>query len=270
MISELTQLAIKAALEASKDILAIYQSDDFEIEKKKDNSPLTKADKAAHNIISSILEESKIPILSEEGKSITYETRKYWDKLWIVDPIDGTKEFIKRNGEFTINIALIEKNKPVIGVVLAPALGVIYFSEKNVGSFKSMFNFNFFKHEDILLKAETLPISNKFETYTVLVSRSHLSKETEAYVKNLKAKHGKIKFMSIGSSLKLCLVAEGKANCYPRFAPTMEWDTAAGHAICKFAGCRLTDLETKQEMSYNGIELTNNWFIVQNRMNYLD
>lgn len=270
MISELTQLAIEAAIEASKDILTIYQSNDFEIEKKKDNSPLTIADKAAHSIISSILQESKIPILSEEGKSIPYETRKYWNKLWIVDPIDGTKEFIKRNGEFTVNIALIEKNKPVLGVVLAPVLGVIYFSEKNVGSFKSIVNFDFFKLEDILSKAETLPIYNKFEMFTVLVSRSHLSKETKAYVENLKAKHGKIKFMSMGSSLKLCLVAEGKASCYPRFAPTMEWDTAAGHAICKFAGCKLTDLKTKQEMIYNRKELTNNWFIVQNRTNYKD
>jgi len=268
MISELTQLAIKAAIEASKDILTIYQSDNFEIAKKKDNSPLTKADKASHRIISSILQESKIPILSEEGKNIPYEARKYWDKLWIVDPIDGTKEFIKRNGEFTINIALIEKNNPTLGVVIAPALGVIYFSEKNVGSFKSIVNFNFFKLKDVLSKAQTLPINKKFETYTVVVSRSHLSKETDAYVENLKTKHGKIKFISIGSSLKLCLVAEGKANCYPRFAPTMEWDTAAGHAICKFAGCKLTDLETKQEMIYNRKELTNNWFIAKiNRIN---
>ena len=164
MISELTQLAIKAAIEASKDILTIYQSDDFEVENKKDNSPLTKADKAAHKIISSILETSKIPILSEEGKSIPYEMRKDWNKLWIVDPIDGTKEFIKRNGEFTVNIALIDNNKPIIGVILAPTSGVIYFSEKNVGSFKSIVNFELFKLEDILLKALTLPIYNKFKT----------------------------------------------------------------------------------------------------------
>ena len=270
MISELTQLAIKAAIEASKEILTIYQSDDFKIEKKKDSSPLTKADKTAHKIISSILQESNIPILSEEGKSIPYETRKHWDKLWIVDPIDGTKEFIKRNGEFTVNISLVKNNTPVIGVVIAPASGVIYFSEKNVGSFKSIVNFDFLKLDNILSKAKTLPIYNKFETFIVLVSRSHLSKETEAYIENLKAKHGKVKFMSMGSSLKLCLVAERKANCYPRFAPTMEWDTAAGHAICKFAGCKLTDLKTKQEMIYNRNELTNNWFIVQNRTNYKD
>mgnify|MGYP001167794870 FL=1 len=270
MISELTQLAIKAAIEASKNILPIYKSDDFEIEIKQDNSPLTKADKAAHNIISSILQESKIPILSEEGKSIPYETRKDWSRLWIVDPIDGTKEFIKRNGEFTVNVALIENNTPVIGIVIAPASGIIYFSEKNVGSFKSMVNFDFFNLENILSKAQLLPINNKIETFTVLVSRSHLSKETESFVENLRKKHGKIKFMSKGSSLKLCLVAEGKANCYPRFAPTMEWDTAAGHAICKFAGCELTDIKTNKEMIYNRKELTNNWFVVQNRANHLD
>jgi len=265
MISKLTQLAIKAAIEASKNILTIYKSDNFEIELKQDNSPLTKADKTAHKIISSILQESKIPVLSEEGKSIPYETRKCWNKLWIVDPIDGTKEFIKRNGEFTVNIALVENKIPVIGVVLAPAQGLIYFSEKKVGSFKSTVNFDFFKLENILSKAQLLPINNKIQTFTVLVSRSHLSKETEAYLENLKSKHGKIKFMSKGSSLKLCLVAEGKANCYPRFAPTMEWDTAAGHAICKFAGCELNDIDTNKEILYNRKNLTNNWFIVNTR-----
>ena len=262
MISELTQLAIKAAIEASKDILAIYQSDDFEIENKKDSSPLTKADKAAHKIISSILQESKIPILSEEGKSIPYKTRKYWNKLWIVDPIDGTKEFIKRNGEFTINIALIEKNMPIIGVILAPASGALYFSEKKKGAFKSIVNIDFFNTEKMLAEALTLPLHNSNETFTIVASRSHLSKETEAYVENLRTKHGEVKFISIGSSLKLCMVAEGKANCYPRFAPTMEWDTAAGQAICEAAGFQVIDFKTKKSMKYNREQLLNNWFTV--------
>jgi len=262
MISELTQLAIKAAIEASKDILTIYKSDDFEIESKEDNSPLTKADKAAHNIISSILQESKIPILSEEGKSIPYETRKYWNKLWIVDPIDGTKEFIKRNGEFTVNIALIENNKPVIGVILAPASGVLYFSEKNMGAFKSTTNLDYFNPENLLAEALPLPLNHENKVYTVVASRSHLSKETEAYVENLRTKHGEVKFISIGSSLKLCMVAEGKANCYPRFAPTMEWDTAAGQAICEAAGFQVLDFKTKKSMIYNREDLLNNWFIV--------
>ena len=262
MISELTQLAIKAAIEASKDILTIYKSDDFEIERKEDNSPLTKADKAAHKIISSILQESKIPILSEEGKSIPYETRKYWDKLWIVDPIDGTKEFIKRNGEFTVNIALIENNRPVIGVIIAPASGVLYFSEKNIGAFKSTTNLDYFNPENLLAEALPLPLNHENKAYTVVASRSHLSKETEAYVENLRTKHGEVEFISKGSSLKLCMVAEGKANCYPRFAPTMEWDTAAGQAICEAAGFQVIDFKTKKSMIYNRENLLNNWFIV--------
>ena len=262
MISELTQLAIKAAIEASKDILTIYQSDDFEIENKKDNSPLTKADNAAHKIISSILQESKIPILSEEGKNIPYETRKYWNKLWIVDPIDGTKEFIKRNGEFTVNIALIENNKPIIGVILAPDSGVLYFSEKNIGAFKSIVSLDFINPENLLAEALPLPLNHENQVYTVVASRSHLSKETEAYVENLRTKHGEVKFISIGSSLKLCMVAEGKANCYPRFAPTMEWDTAAGQAICEAAGFQVIDFETKKSMKYNREQLLNNWFTV--------
>ena len=149
MISELTKLAINAAIQAGKNILSIYKSADFEVEIKEDNTPLTRADKAAHEIISSILQDSKIPIVSEEGKNIPYETRRYWDKIWVVDPIDGTKEFIKRNGEFTVNIALVEKGTPIIGVIIAPALGLIYFSEKNVGSFKSTINFDFFNLETV-------------------------------------------------------------------------------------------------------------------------
>ena len=132
VISENTRLAIKAAIEAGKEILNIYQSGNFEIEIKCDTSPLTKADKAAHKIISSFLEKSQIPILSEEGKSISYEKRKNWDQLWIVDPIDGTKEFIKRNGEFTVNIALIENQTPIVGVIYAPVLAELYFSEKGI------------------------------------------------------------------------------------------------------------------------------------------
>ena len=222
----------------------------------------TKADKAAHKIISSILQESKIPILSEEGKSIPYETRKYWNKLWIVDPIDGTKEFIKRNGEFTVNIALIENNKPVIGVILAPDSGVLYFSEKNIGAFKSTTNLDYFNPENLLAEALPLPLNHENKVYTVVASRSHLSKETEAYVENLRTKHGEVKFISIGSSLKLCMVAEGKADCYPRFAPTMEWDTAAGQAICEAAGFQVIDFKTKKSMIYNRENLLNNWFIV--------
>jgi len=262
MLSYHLLLAIRAAIEASKEILSVYRSDNFEVETKEDNSPLTKADKAAHKIITSFLKKSNIPILSEEGKSIPYCTRKNWSQLWIVDPIDGTKEFIKRNGEFTVNIALIKKNKPFIGVILTPVTGELYFSENNLGSFKSTINLNNFTLEHLLQKAQKLPIIANNKIYTVVASRSHLSKETEIFVQELRKKHGDIKFISTGSSLKLCMVAEGKANCYPRFAPTMEWDTAAGQAICEAAGFQVIDYISKKPMRYNRKELLNNWFTV--------
>lgn len=262
MLSNHLQLAIRAAIEASKEILSVYRSDNFEVETKEDNSPLTKADKAAHKIITSFLKKSNIPILSEEGKSIPYSTRKNWSQLWIVDPIDGTKEFIKRNGEFTVNIALIKKNKPIIGVILTPVTGELYFSENNLGAFKSTINLNNFNLEYLLQKAQKLPLIANDKIYTVVASRSHLSKETETFVKELRKKHGDINFISTGSSLKLCMVAEGKANCYPRFAPTMEWDTAAGQAICESAGFQVIDYISKKPMKYNRKELLNNWFTV--------
>lgn len=262
MLSNHLKLAIRAAIEASKEILSVYRSDNFEVETKEDNSPLTKADKAAHKIITSFLKKSNIPILSEEGKSIPYSTRKNWSQLWIVDPIDGTKEFIKRNGEFTVNIALIKKNKPIIGVILTPVTGELYFSENNLGAFKSTINLNNFNLEYLLQKAQKLPLFANDKIYTVVASRSHLSKETETFVQELRKKHGDINFISTGSSLKLCMVAEGKANCYPRFAPTMEWDTAAGQAICESAGFQVIDYISKKPMKYNRKELLNNWFTV--------
>ena len=262
MLSNHLQLAVRAAIEASKEILSVYRSNNFEVEIKEDNSPLTKADKAAHKIITSFLKKSDIPILSEEGKSIPYSTRKNWSHLWIVDPIDGTKEFIKRNGEFTVNIALIKNNIPIIGVILAPVSAELYFSETNLGAFKSTINLNNCNLEHLLKKAQKLPLITNDKIYTVVASRSHLSKETETFVQELRKKYGDIKFSSTGSSLKLCMVAEGKANCYPRFAPTMEWDTAAGQAICEAAGFQVIDYISKKPMRYNRKKLLNNWFTV--------
>jgi 3'(2'), 5'-bisphosphate nucleotidase len=260
-----TKLAIKAAIEAGKEILEIYRSDDFEVEIKGDNSPLTKADKASHNVIVSFLDKTGIPVLSEEGKEIEYQKRKDWDQLWIVDPIDGTKEFIKRNGEFTVNIALIENQKPSIGVVFAPELGDLYFSEKNLGGFKVNFDINNYTIDDLISKSSSLPIAREDETYTIVASRSHMSPETEDYVKEMRHKYGEVKLISKGSSLKLCMVAEGAANCYPRFAPTMEWDTAAGQAICQHSGFMVVDWQTKRDMLYNRKQLLNNWFLVKER-----
>lgn len=262
-MQELLNIAITAALEAGKEILKIYHSKDFNIQTKADNTPLTKADKASHNIITSVLKKTDIPILSEEGKAISYEERKDWKRLWIVDPIDGTKEFIKRNGEFTVNIALIENQKPIIGVIFVPVSGELYFSSKEFGAFKVAADFNDFDVETLISQANKLPLQRKDKTFTIVASRSHMSAETERYIKELRITHGVVKLISKGSSLKLCLVAEGLADCYPRFASTMEWDTAAGQAICISSGFEVIDWITKENMIYNRKELLNNWFLVK-------
>ena len=255
--------AIIAALEAGKAILEIYHSGAFDVELKGDNSPLTKADKASHNVIMSYLEPTDIPVLSEEGRDITYQERKDWKQLWIVDPIDGTKEFIKRNGEFTVNIALIENQRPVIGVIFVPVTGELYFSSKELGAYKVKVHLEDYNVEALLSKGNKLPLEREDNTFTIVASRSHMSAETESYVQEIRDIHGEVKLISKGSSLKLCMVAEGTANCYPRFAPTMEWDTAAGQAICEHAGFEVIDWSTKKDMLYNREELLNNWFLVK-------
>lgn len=260
---QLLNTAITAAIEAGKEILKIYHSGDFNIETKVDNSPLTKADKASHNIITSILKITDIPVLSEEGRDVSYKERKNWNHLWIVDPIDGTKEFIKRNGEFTVNIALIENQKALIGVIFVPVSGELYFSTKAKGTFKAVVDLENFNIERLTSNATELPLKRKDNTFTIVASRSHMSPETESYVEKMRDKHGAVNLISKGSSLKLCMVAEGQADCYPRFAPTMEWDTAAGQAICEHAGFEVLDWNTKEPMLYNREELLNNWFLVK-------
>lgn len=262
MTDLLLQTAIIAALEAGEEILQIYASDDFGVDFKADDTPLTRADLAANGVILDHLKETEIPVLSEEGKTIPFEDRKGWERLWIVDPIDGTKEFIKRNGEFTVNIALIENQKPIAGVVLVPALNELYFSSETLGAFKTG---NIRK--DISLKERIedslkLPLETPNRPYTVVASRSHLSEETNAFISELESEHGTVERLSKGSSLKLCMVAEGSADCYPRFAPTMEWDTAAGQAICNHSGCTVIDWNTKKPLLYNREELLNPWFLV--------
>ena len=257
------ETAILAALEAGKEILKIYHSGDFDIEIKGDNSPLTKADTASHRVIMRYLNKTEIPVLSEEGRAIDYLERKEWKQLWIVDPIDGTKEFIKRNGEFTVNIALVENQKTSLGVIFVPATGILYFSTKAMGAFKVSVDLDKYSIENILEKASKLPLQRLDKTFTIVASRSHMSPETETYVQDMRDIHGEVNLISKGSSLKLCMVAEGHANCYPRFAPTMEWDTAAGQAICEHAGFQVIDWKTKVPMLYNRKELLNNWFLVK-------
>ena len=263
MMKEQLTTAITAALQAGKSILEIYQSGVFDVELKGDNSPLTKADKLSHEVIMSHLEQTEIPVLSEEGRDIPYQERKDWNRLWIVDPIDGTKEFIKRNGEFTVNIALIENQRPLIGVIFVPVTGELYFSSKELGAYKVKVHLEDYNVEALLSKGNKLPLEREDKIFTIVASRSHMSAETESYVQQMREIHGEVQLISKGSSLKLCMVAEGTADCYPRFAPTMEWDTAAGQAICEHAGFQVIDWSTKKDMLYNREELLNNWFLVK-------
>lgn len=261
-ISENIKLAIEASLKAGEVIMEIYNSEDFEIELKENNSPLTKADKAAHEIIKSHLSISTYPLLSEEGAEIPYKERKTWDLFWMVDPIDGTKEFIKRNGEFTVNIALIKDQKPVLGVVYVPVLKHLYFAEEGFGSFKkentSIFD-DLSSGQFIDLNKSTYP-----DIYTLVVSKSHMNSETQKFVNRKEKEQGKIETTSFGSSLKICKVAEGSANCYPRFGPTMEWDTAAAHAVAEIAGCKIVQANNNLALNYNKEELLNPYFIASN------
>ena len=261
--SSLLTIAVQAAIEAGQRIMDIYSTDDFDVDFKSDDSPLTRADLASHDIIVKHLNETGIPVLSEEGKEMPYSDRKDWTTLWIVDPIDGTKEFIKKNGEFTVNIALVKDQKPVLGVICVPALNELYFSTIEDGAFKTTEIDKWATVSNLIEQGNKLPLTSDRSTYTVVASRSHLSPETEEFIDGLRREHGEVEMISKGSSLKLCMVAEGAANCYPRFAPTMEWDTAAGQAICMHAGFDVIDWNTKKTMLYNRENLLNNWFLVK-------
>lgn len=262
----LLKIAIEAAVQAGKGIMEIYsdKSSDFGVEMKSDNSPLTIADKKSDKIIASYLVGTKIPILGEEIKNSPYEERKDWNLLWVVDPLDGTKEFIKRNGEFTVNIALVQNSSPILGVIYVPVKQTIYFGYEGYGSRKADGVSYAESSEEIISRSEQMPVYNGTgREYTVVASRSHLSAETEAFIENRKKTYPQLVTVSAGSSLKICLVCEGKADVYPRFAPTMEWDTAAGDGIARAMGLKCTHVDGTTPLTYNKADLTNPWFIIE-------
>ena len=245
------QDVVSIAKEAGDAIMQIY-GQDFEVEYKQDNSPITLADKKANDIIEVGLRKLPVslPILSEEGREVCYEERRHWEYFWLVDPLDGTKEFIKKNGEFTVNIALIYKDTPVLGVVYAPVLDVCYWAEEEMGAFKD--------GKKLLLKSKS-----KSKKYKIVASRSHMSNETQMYIDSINTSRDKV-LVSIGSSLKICLVAEGEADIYPRLGPTMEWDTAAAHSIVNESGHKLISSHPSSNLGflYNKKSLVNKSFIV--------
>ncbi|MCA6361856.1 MAG: 3'(2'),5'-bisphosphate nucleotidase CysQ [Bacteroidetes bacterium] len=253
--------AFTAAHEAGKAILHIYTTA-FEVDYKADNTPLTQADKAADEIISRYLAPSGIPILTEEDDANhPYEEyRSKWTQCWIVDPLDGTKEFVKRNGEFTVNIALCENGTPVFGIVYAPAKGLFYYAAKGEGAW--LVHIAHTQHSPDFTPALRLPLQALPEVFTIAGSRSHSSPETEQYVNMQQRRFGRVDFLPSGSSLKFCLVAEGKAHAYPRFAPTSEWDTAAGHIIALESGARVSTWPDGGVLRYNRQNLINPHFLV--------
>lgn len=271
--------AIDAALAGGKAILEVYRDpdSDFRIERKADNSPLTLADRRAHETIMAYLQDTPYPVLSEEGKHLPFEERSRWHALWIVDPLDGTKEFIKRNGEFTVNIALVKEGTPVFGVIYVPVQETLYWGEVTSGAYKleGITERDGRSLEEMREAALKLPCPKEREAFVIVASRSHLSAETEAYIEKKRKTYSKVELVSVGSSIKMCWVSEGTADEYPRFAPTMEWDTAAGHAIAKAAGAEVYRVKSDRAgtqlneegkagpLVYNKPDLLNPWFIVK-------
>ncbi|HMV08985.1 MAG TPA: 3'(2'),5'-bisphosphate nucleotidase CysQ [Cyclobacteriaceae bacterium] len=249
-LQELLKIAIRAAEVASIKILEVYNSSDFQVNLKDDKSPLTLADRESHRAIEALLKGTGLPILSEEGKSIPYETRKQWKHFWLIDPLDGTKEFIKRNGEFTVNIALIENQTPILGVVAVPVTGDVYYASRGAGAY--------LKRPDFISPiSKRTPADLSRKGLRIVASRSHMNEETEMFIQRLDSPE----LISAGSSLKFMLLALGNADVYPRFAPTMEWDTAAAHAVINEVGLRVFRQGSEEELLYNKPDLLNPYFI---------
>jgi 3'(2'), 5'-bisphosphate nucleotidase len=247
---------LNIAREAGSTIIDIYRRD-YIIELKDDNSPLTLADRKSNQIIISRLQElyPQVPYISEETQQISFETRRLWEYLWLIDPLDGTKEFIKKNGEFTVNIALIHNRQPVLGIIYAPALDLLYYAIKNRGSYV-------IKDKQPAEKIRA-SLNNNRDSLVIVGSRSHATKELEQFIQEKRKIYKEVTFISAGSALKFCLIAEGKADIYPRTGPTMEWDTAAGHALVLESGKQVYQFESEEPVYYNKNDLRNGWFIVR-------
>jgi 3'(2'), 5'-bisphosphate nucleotidase len=274
--------ALQAAKAAGDAILAVYRGG-FDVEYKEDHSPLTLADRRAHTVIKEQLAGDDrvegIPLLSEEGRSIPYEVRSGWDHFWLVDPLDGTKEFVKRRDEFTVNIALIQAGKPMLGVVLIPAKGLLYYGLQGLGAYKvkrldampglGEAPANASAHDALmsaLLDAsDRLPLRRagwkEKDPLTVIGSRSHGTEALAEFVQKAERRCGEVALISAGSALKFALVAEGNADVYPRFGPTMEWDTAAGQCLVEQSGGTVLQLGAERPLVYNKKELLNPHFI---------
>ena len=257
--------AIHASLEAGKAILSVYHGD-FNVSLKGDQSPLTKADIDSHEVLTRLMTSTGLPILSEEASNIAFEQRSQWSSFWLIDPLDGTKEFIHRNGEFTVNVALIEAGVPKLGVVFAPASDELYAGIEGMGAWylSNVSAINQIRFEDLISLNVASPIEqSSSHHYTVAVSRSHADEKTSLYLSSLESSKGTIRILEAGSAMKLCLVAARKADEYPRFGPTYEWDIAAGHAVLLGVNKDVISMEDNLRLRYNKPDLINPAFIAK-------
>ncbi len=276
---DLLLTAVQATIRAGLATLEIYDSE-LHVDYKEDRSPLTVADTRSHDIIAGHLKHTGVPVLSEEGRAIPAAERRRWQRLWVVDPLDGTKEFIQHRGEFTINIALVENERPTLGVIFVPVKNTLYYGGLEDGSYRlddgpvlaglARTGGTGDAHgaiEQLKARSTRLPLDLGAHTPFVIVgSRSHATPELHAYVEQKRRELGAVTFVSAGSSLKYCLVAEGRADVYPRLGPTMEWDTAAGQVIAEAAGATLIRHDTGGPMTYNKEDLLNPWHVVTRKV----
>lgn len=258
-------LSIKAAIEAGEVIMKYYEIENLEVETKSDNSPVTQGDKAASELIKSMLNPSGLPLLCEEEDFPPFEERCSWDYYWCVDPLDGTKEFIRKSQDFTVNIALMKHDYPVFGVIYLPVHRIIYYGGNGFGAFKCFIDNNL-TINNVFENAQKLPLKSNRKVFTIVGSHSHLDQKTKDYIQNLVKQKGEgnAKLLIRGSSIKTCLIAESSADYYPRMSSIMEWDLAAGHAICEAAGCQVTDWYG-QKLKYNKSDFYMSWFKIFNK-----
>lgn len=249
-LSDLMEAALEIAFKADKAVMKVYETD-FNVEYKDDSSPLTRADMAAHKIITEALEdlEPSFPILSEESNDIPWSTRQQWDTFWLVDPLDGTKDFVNRNGEFTVNIALIHRGQPILGVVTAPALNLAYMGAVGIGAFCQTNG-----------RRKSIQCSTLHKPPRILASKNHLNQATRDFIDSI----GDSEMVQAGSSLKFCRIAEGQADIYPRMGPTSEWDTAAAQCILEAAGGQVQTL-SGEKLSYGKKDILNPLFIASSQ-----
>jgi len=269
---ELLGLALRAAGLAAREILEVYAGR-FEVDSKEDRTPITEADRRAHRVIAEVLQDgSPYPLLSEEGPEAPYAERRGWRRFWLVDPLDGTKEFVKRNGEFTVNIALIQRGRPVLGVVYAPVSGLLYFAARGAGAHKAEglspgpeLERATRSARDLPRRPSTfpgrIPSRPRQAKLTIMASRSHSSPQWLRYLEQLRQVYAEVEVLTLGSALKSCLVAEGRADLYLRFGTTMEWDTAAAQAVLEAVGRRLRVFPARRTLRYNKESLVNPAFL---------